>query len=74
MLAVSIVSLIITIPAYFAVNYSPLVLVVGLIVAIWWLVSAKNRYKGPVRTIDTDELGHEVEPPPEAPAIAGGGE
>jgi amino acid transporter len=61
-----------------AVNYSPLVLAVGVIVAIWWLVSAKDRYTGPVRTIDTDELGHVVEPPPETsatgPAIAGGGE
>jgi amino acid transporter len=60
-----------------AVNYSPLVLAVGVIVAIWWLAGAKNRYTGPVRTIDTDELGHVIEPPPEStagPAIAGGGE
>jgi hypothetical protein len=54
-----------------AVNYSPLVLVVGLIVAIWWQISAKNKYTGPVRTIDTDDLGHVLEPaatvgPPEA--------
>jgi amino acid transporter len=60
------------------VNYSPLVLALGVVVAIWWLVSAKNRYKGPVRTIDTDELGHVVEPPPDTPTkgptIAGGGE
>jgi amino acid transporter len=52
-----------------AVNYSPLVLVVGLAVAVWWLVSAKNKYTGPVRTID--EL--EVEEAPEAgPAPAPG--
>jgi amino acid transporter len=50
-----------------SVNYSPLVLVVGIIVAIWWQVSAKNRYSGPVRTIDTDELGHVIEPPPDTP-------
>ena len=61
-----------------AVNYSPLVLLVGVIVAIWWQVSAKNRYTGPVRTIDTDELGHVIGPPPDtppaAPAVAGGSE
>src|SRR4051812_44334524 len=39
-------------------NYTPLVLVVGLIVAIWWQLSAKNRYTGPVRTID--ELEEEM--------------
>jgi amino acid transporter len=51
-----------------ALNYSPLVLVVGVIVGIWWLLDAKNKYNGPVRTIDTDELGHVLEaPPPEAP-------
>jgi hypothetical protein len=36
------------------VNYSPRVLVVGLIVAIWWAVSAKIRYTGPVRTLEED--------------------
>jgi amino acid transporter len=35
-----------------AVNYSPLVLLVGVAVGIWWVVDAKNKYKGPVRTID----------------------
>jgi amino acid transporter len=39
-------------------NYTPLVLLVGLIVAVWWQVSAKNRYTGPVRTID--ELEEEM--------------
>ncbi len=39
-----------------AVNYSPLVLVVGLVVGIWWQISAKNRYTGPVRTIDEVEF------------------
>jgi len=49
-------------------NYSPLVLVIGVIVGIWWVVSAKNKYTGPVRTIDTDELGHvpAEEPAPSA--------
>jgi amino acid transporter len=57
-----------------AFNYSPLVLVVGLLVGIWWWTGAKNRYHGPVRTIDTDELGHVIEPPPGSPAVAGGSE
>jgi hypothetical protein len=54
-------------------NYSPLVLVVGLIVGIWWWTGAKNRYHGPVRTIDEAEFEPSPEPPT-APAIAGGGE
>jgi hypothetical protein len=53
-----------------AVNYSPLVLVVGLIVAIWWLVDAKNRYHGPVRTIDEAPMVEEV--PETGPAPAAG--
>src|SRR5207302_5502743 len=59
-----------------AFNYSPLVLLVGLIVGIWWWVSAKNHYKGPVRTIDDAELEVPGVPPetPPAPAIAGGSE
>jgi amino acid transporter len=35
-----------------SLNYSPLVLIVGVLVGIWWVLDAKNRYKGPVRTID----------------------
>jgi amino acid transporter len=38
------------------VNYAPLVLVVGLLVAIWWAVSAKDKYTGPVRTLEEDEV------------------
>jgi amino acid transporter len=36
------------------VNYSPLVLVVGLLVGIWWKLSAKNHYTGPIRTLEED--------------------
>jgi amino acid transporter len=50
-----------------SVNYSPLVLVVGLLVAIWWQVSAKNRYTGPVRTIDELDVEEATEAGP-APA------
>jgi amino acid transporter len=42
------------------VNYAPLVLVVGILVAIWWAVSAKNRYTGPVRTLEEDEVTRDV--------------
>ena len=54
-----------------AFNYTVGVLVVGALVAIWWVLDAKNRYTGPVRTIDTDELGRvidvdDVAPPPDA--------
>jgi amino acid transporter len=57
-----------------SVNYSPLVLLVGVIVAIWWQLGAKNRYKGPVRTIDEAEFTSATEPPPASPAVAGGSE
>ena len=48
-------------------NYSPLVLIVGVLVGIWWVVDAKNKYKGPVRTIDEapmDIPGERSEPGP----------
>jgi amino acid transporter len=59
-----------------AVNYAPLMVGgVFLIVGLWWLVDAKNRFTGPVRTIAFDEgLGIvdeeplEPEPPTRAPA------
>jgi amino acid transporter len=56
-----------------ALNYTPLVIIVGLLVAVWWQVSAKDRYTGPVRTIETDELGRvlaEEPPEPSGPAPA----
>jgi len=59
-----------------AFNYSILVLVLGLVVGIWWWVSAKNRYHGPVRTIDDAEFAA-IQPPretPDASAAAGGSE
>jgi amino acid transporter len=56
-----------------AFNYSPLVLVVGLLVGIWWWVDAKNRYHGPVRTIDEAEFDSTPEVGG-SPAIAGGAE
>jgi amino acid transporter len=59
-----------------AFNYSPLVLLIGVIVGVWWWVSAKNHYKGPVRTIDDHDLTAVVPPTdvPPATSIAGGSE
>jgi amino acid transporter len=39
-----------------AFNYTIGVLVLFLLVALWWHVDAKNRYKGPVRTLEEDEV------------------
>jgi amino acid transporter len=38
------------------VNYTPFAIVLPLIFGIWYLVSAKNRYQGPVRTLEEDEI------------------
>ena len=32
-----------------SLNYSPLVLLVGVAVGIWWFVDARKKYTGPVR-------------------------
>jgi len=55
-------------------NYTPLVLVVGLLVAIWWQVSAKHHYTGPVRTLEETEAELEGKAPeqPEPPPATGG--
>ena len=38
------------------VNYTPLAILVPLIFGVWYLVSAKNKYQGPVRTLEEDEV------------------
>jgi len=38
------------------INYTPLAIVLPLIFGVWYLVSAKNRYQGPVRTLEEDEV------------------
>jgi amino acid transporter len=51
-----------------AVNYAPLM--VGgmfIIVGIWWLVSAKNSFKGQVRTIEWDEAAGIIDEEPVEP-------
>ncbi|MEK6278189.1 MAG: amino acid permease [Actinomycetota bacterium] len=36
------------------VNYTPLAILVPLIFGVWYLISAKNKYQGPVRTLEED--------------------
>ena len=38
------------------VNYTPLAILIPLIFGGWYLISAKNYYKGPVRTLEEDEV------------------
>jgi amino acid transporter len=38
------------------VNYTPFAIVLPLIFGVWYLISAKDRYQGPVRTIEEDEV------------------
>jgi len=38
------------------VNYTPLAILVPLIFGLWYLVSAKDRYQGPVRTLEEDDV------------------
>jgi amino acid transporter len=53
-----------------AVNYAPFVTIgVMLAVTVWYMVSAKRTFKGPVRTIDDVPDGG-VGMPPAAPAVA----
>jgi amino acid transporter len=51
------------------VNYAPLT--VGFVLAavgIWWLVSARHKFTGPVRTVEMDETGRVLdEPDPATP-------
>ncbi len=38
------------------VNYVPLAVLLPLIFGVWYLISAKDRYQGPVRTLEEDEV------------------
>ncbi len=41
-----------------SVNYAPLVTIgVIIVVTLWYLISARHSFKGPVRTIDMPEVG-----------------
>ena len=44
-----------------AVNYAPITVIVVLgAVGIWWLVSARHKFTGPVRNIEFDDTGRVV--------------
>ena len=38
------------------VNYTPLAIILPLLFGVWYLLGAKNRYHGPVRTLEEDEV------------------
>jgi amino acid transporter len=42
------------------VNYTPLAIVVPLIFGVWYLVSAKDKFQGPIRTLEEDEVTRDV--------------
>ena len=42
------------------VNYTPFAIILPLIFGVWYLVSAKDRYQGPVRTLEEDEVTRDV--------------
>jgi amino acid transporter len=42
------------------VNYTPIAILIPLIFGIWYLVSAKEKYTGPVRTLEEDEVTRDV--------------
>jgi amino acid transporter len=61
------------------VNYTPFAIVLPLIFGVWYLISAKDRYQGPIRTLEEDIVTADApppgtqppaEPPPSAPAPA----
>jgi amino acid transporter len=42
------------------VNYTPFAIVIPLIFGIWYLISAKDKYQGPIRTLEEDEVTRDV--------------
>jgi amino acid transporter len=42
------------------INYTPFAIVLPLLFGIWYLVSAKNKYQGPIRTLEEDEVTRDV--------------
>jgi amino acid transporter len=42
------------------VNYTPLAILIPLVFGVWYLISAKNKYQGPVRTLEEDEVTRDV--------------
>ncbi len=51
------------------VNYAPItVLAVIIGVGLWWLISARNHFTGPIREVTTDETGRVIDEGGAAPA------
>jgi amino acid transporter len=42
------------------VNYTPFAILLPLIFGVWYLISAKDRYQGPVRTLVEDDVTRDV--------------
>ena len=42
------------------VNYTPFAIILPLIFGVWYLVSAKDRYQGPVKTLEEDVVTRDV--------------
>jgi amino acid transporter len=42
------------------VNYTPFAIVLPLLFGVWYLISAKNKYQGPVRTLEEDVVTRDV--------------
>ena len=42
------------------VNYTPFAIILPLIFGVWYLISAKDKYQGPVRTLEEDEVTRDV--------------
>ncbi len=63
-------------------NYAPVTVTIVIVaVGLWWLISAKNTFKGPIRQVQTDDTGRVIDEgaiagkgdgPPDPPAPAGG--
>jgi amino acid transporter len=54
------------------VNYTPFAILLPLIFGVWYLISAKDRYQGPVRTLEEDVVTADAPPPPTTEPPAGG--
>jgi amino acid transporter len=42
------------------VNYTPVAIILPLIFGVWYLISAKDRYQGPIRTLEEDVVTRDV--------------
>jgi amino acid transporter len=42
------------------INYTPFAIILPLIFGVWYLISAKNKYQGPIRTLEEDEVTRDV--------------